>query len=80
MLQKLDYYVADALARAAAADRRARDATDPELQFDNERMAHTWRFLARCFRFAESLERFLIESQTNRNLQPPAPPNPHPWE
>jgi hypothetical protein len=30
--------------------------------------------------FVESLEKFLLDSQHQRDLQPPKPPNRHPWE
>lgn len=80
MLQKLDEHIANALERAAAADRRARDANDPQLRLDNERMADSWRLLARSFEFVESLEQFLIDAQKGRNVPPPKPPERHPWE
>jgi len=75
VLQRLGDHIADALERAVAAERRARDATDAELRFDNERMAQSWRKLARSFQFIESLEQFLIDSQRHRNLLPPKLPN-----
>ena len=62
MLQKLDEQIAEAIARARAADQRAREATDPELRLDNERLAQSWRLLARSFHFVESLEQFLIDT------------------
>jgi hypothetical protein len=80
MLQKLGEQITIALERAAAAERRAREATDTQLQLDNERMAHSWRLLARSFQYVESLERSLIDSQRQENLQPPEPPKQHPWE
>lgn len=80
MLQKLGEHIANALERAAAADQRARDATNPELRLDNERMGDSWRLLARSFQFVESLEQFLIDAQKGRNLPPPEPPKNHPWE
>jgi hypothetical protein len=75
VLQRLSEHIANALDRAAAADRRAADAKDPELRLDNERMAQTWRLLARSFQFVESLEKFLIDSRKQRNLLPPEPPD-----
>jgi hypothetical protein len=75
VLQRLSEHIANALERAAAADRRAADATDPELRLDNERMAQAWRLLARSFQFVESLEKFLIDSQRQRNLLRPDPPD-----
>jgi hypothetical protein len=43
VLQRLGAHIADALERAAAAERRVIDATDPDLTLDNERMAQSWR-------------------------------------
>jgi len=73
MLRKLGDHIANALERAAAAERRAHEVTDPELRLDNEQMAQSWRLLARGFLFVESLEQFLIGAQATeqRNLQPP---------
>jgi hypothetical protein len=67
-------HIADALNRAAAADQRAADAIDPDLKLDNERMARSWRLLARSFQFVEALERFLIDRQRYRNVSSPEPP------
>jgi hypothetical protein len=75
VLQRLDEHIANALERAAAAERRAADATDPELRLDNERMALSWRLLARSFQFVESLERFLIDSRKGRYLRQPTAPD-----
>ena len=76
VLQKLNDHIVSALERAAAADQRAADATDPELRLDNERLAGSWRLLARSFQFVESLEKFLLDSQRQRNLLPPEPLDP----
>jgi hypothetical protein len=75
VLQKLGEHIADALERAAEADRRAVDATDPVIRLDNQALARTWRVLARSFQFVESLEQFLIDSQANKDLRPPTPPD-----
>jgi hypothetical protein len=63
-----------ALEKAAAADQRARDTADQEVRLDNERLAQSWRLLARSFQFVESLEQFLIDYSSKRNLLPPLPP------
>jgi hypothetical protein len=68
VLQRLSEHIAKALERATAAERRAADVTDPELRLDNERLAQSWRFLARSFQFVESLEQFLTDSQRHRNM------------
>ena len=77
MLQKLCALIADALERAAAADQRARDATDPRDRLDKERLAKQWRELAFSYHQAESRERFLINLPKNRQLRPsePEPPS-----
>jgi hypothetical protein len=80
MLPKLDEQIANALERAAEAERRARGATDPQLRLVNERLAQSWRLLAGRLQYAESLEMFLIDSQYQRDLKPPALPKQHPWE
>jgi len=87
VLQKLGEHIAIALERAKAAEQRAGDITDPELRLDNERLAQSWRLLARSFQFVESLEQFLLDSDRQRNvfveleqflqrrnLPPPEPP------
>ena len=75
VLQRLGVHIADALERAEAAERRARDAIDPALRLDNERMAQSWRRLARSYQFVESLEKFLMDSRQQRDLLPPRAPN-----
>ena len=80
MLQKLGEHIANALERAVAAERRARDATDTQLRLDNDRLAQSWRLLARSFQYVESLEKSLIDSRQQKNLQPPEPLKQHPWE
>jgi hypothetical protein len=37
-------------------------------------MARTWRLIARSFQFIESLEQFLVDSQKQRDLLAPEPP------
>ena len=58
MLQKLGAHIADALDRARQAKQRARETSDPQLRLDNERMAESWRLLARSLQFVESLSSF----------------------
>jgi hypothetical protein len=70
---KLSALIANALERAAAADRRARDATDPQDRLGKERLAKQWRELACGYQHAESLERFLINLPDDRHLRPPEP-------
>jgi hypothetical protein len=80
MLQKLGDHIANALERAAAAEKRACDVTDPELRLDNQRMAESWRLLARSFQFVESLQLIYSKATQEQNLQRPEPAKRHPWE
>jgi hypothetical protein len=75
MLQRLGEHISNALKHAEEAEKRAARATDPALRADNETMARSWRMVARSFEFAESLERFLLDSQKHRDLLPPKPPD-----
>jgi len=70
VLQKLSALIADALERAAAADQRARDATDPQDRLDKERLAKQWREIACDYQHAESLERFQMNLPNDRHLWP----------
>ena len=63
MLQKLGDQIADCWARAEEAECRASDATDAVMRADNERMAKTWRHLARSYELIEILERFLLDAE-----------------
>jgi hypothetical protein len=82
ILLQLGDHIANALERAAAAEQRARDVTDPELRLDNQRMAESWRMLARSFQFVDSLQQFVINSNTiqQQDLRRLEPPKRHPWE
>jgi len=60
MLETLNERAIDTLDQALAAEQRAREATDPQLQLFYERQARRWRVLARRLEFAESVERFLF--------------------
>jgi hypothetical protein len=73
MLQRLGDHIAACLQLAAAAEQRAAEATDPRLRVDNERMAASWRHLARSYEFVESLERFLLDAERVKAPQPKAP-------
>jgi len=75
MLQRLGEHISYALKRAEEAEKRAASATDPALRAENESIARSWRMVARSFEFAESLEKFLLDSQKHTDLLPPKPPN-----
>lgn len=72
MLLKLSGHITNCLERAASAEQRALDSTDPATRTDNEMLAQSWRHLARSYEFVESLERFL--SDTGRNKREVLPP------
>jgi hypothetical protein len=75
VLQRLDEHIANSLEGAAAAERRAADATDPESRLENARAALSWRLLASSFQFVESFESFLIDSRKGRDLRQPKAPD-----
>jgi hypothetical protein len=72
VLLKLSAHISNCLELAAQAEQRAMDTTDPAIRSDNERLAQSWRHLARSYQFVESLERFLAD--TDRNKQDILPP------
>ena len=63
MLQNLNNNVADCLLRAAEVERRAREASDPELKANLLDIARRWARLAESYQFVESVDRFLIEAK-----------------
>lgn len=70
MLQKLGGHIADALARADAAERQSAEASDPSIGDDYEKIAKGWRHLAESYQFVESLERFLLDARVGRDARP----------
>ena len=74
MLQKLGDHIEACLKRAAIAERRAADVTDPDLKADYLALASQWTHLARSYEFSESLERFLLDSQKAKDALRPEPP------
>jgi len=69
MLQELSDQVVDYLVLAAAAERRAAEASNEALRVDNERMAERWRSLASHHQFMEKLERFLLDAEQAKRLR-----------
>lgn len=59
MLQRVGEQVADCYRRAAEADDRAEQTSDPKLKADYSRLGETWRMLARGYEFHGSLGRFV---------------------
>jgi len=72
VLLRLSGHISECLERAASADQRAVDATDPAIRSDHELLARSWRQLARSYEFVESLERFLTD--TGRIKKDAVPP------
>ena len=72
MLLKLSGHISSCLERAANAEQRAEQATNPAIRSDNEMLAQSWRHLARSYEFVESLERFLADpARRNKDGFPP---------
>lgn len=76
MLQKLADHISDCFARAAAAERRAAAVSDPALKQEYEQFAKGWRHLAASYQFAESLERFIVDTERTKKTPPSAPTAP----
>ena len=74
LLQKLGDHIEACLKRAASAERRAAEVTDPGLKADYLALAAQWTHLARSYEFSESLERFLLDSQKAKDALRPSPP------
>jgi hypothetical protein len=71
MLQRISEQITECLRRAAEAQDRADEASDAELKADYERMAETWRALARSYEFQGSLGRFISFNNEGRNAALP---------
>jgi hypothetical protein len=67
VLLKLSAHISNCLELAALAEQRAREAVDPAVRNDNERLAESWHHLARSYQFVESLERFLSDSARKKD-------------
>ena len=74
MLQKLGIHIANRLARATDAERRAAEASSEDMRIDNERLAMSWRLLAGSDQGVESLERFLLDAEKAKGARTPEPP------
>jgi hypothetical protein len=74
LLQKLGDHIKACIENAAKAEQRAAEVADPALKADYLALAAQWTHLARSYEFAESLERFLLDSQKAKDALRPAPP------
>jgi len=75
LLLKLSRHISSCLERAADAEERALQATDPAIGCDNELLAQSWRHLARSYQFVESLERFLSDTTRDKDKELIVPPD-----
>ncbi len=74
MLQKLSDHIAGCIERARRAEERAAGVGFPEMKADYEEIAKAWRHLASSYQFAEALERFLLDIERAKKVEP-APPS-----
>jgi hypothetical protein len=74
MLQLLGDHIKACQQRAIEAVNRAAITADPALRAEYSALADQWAHLARSYEFAESLERFLLDSQKAKDELEPAPP------
>ena len=75
MLQKVSEQVAECLRRAAEADARAEVTADAKNKLEYQRMATSWRTLARSYEFQGSLGRFVSFNKERQNAPPAIPAN-----
>ena len=76
MLQNLGDHIKACHQRAVHAVNRAAQTTDPVLSAEYSALADQWTHLARSYEFAESLERFLLDSQKAKDALEPKAPEP----
>jgi hypothetical protein len=74
VLQNLGDHIKACFENAAKAEKRAAETTDPDVKTDYIALAAQWTHLARSYEFAESLERFLLDSQKAKDALRPKPP------
>jgi len=73
VLQKVSEQVAECLRRAAEAEACAERTNDAKNKIDYQRMADTWRTLARSYEFQGSLGRFVSFNKKRQNAFPCIP-------
>jgi two-component sensor histidine kinase len=73
VLQKASEEVAECLRRAAEADASAELTDDAKNKTDYQRIADTWRTLARSYEFQGSLGRFISFNKERQNAIPSVP-------
>jgi hypothetical protein len=76
MLQNLGDHINACRQRAIDAVNRGAQTTDPILSAEYSALADQWTHLAGSYEFAESLERFLLDSQKAKDAQERKAPEP----
>jgi hypothetical protein len=74
MLQNLGDHIKACKQRAIDAEKRAAKAAEPNLKAEYTAFANQWAHLARSYEHAESLERFLLDTQKAKDALEPQPP------
>jgi hypothetical protein len=75
VLQRLGAYIAEAYQHALDAEYQAATAPTPTIRQEYESLARSWRTVAKSLEFAESLQRFVTESQRVKDAKPPKTPS-----
>jgi hypothetical protein len=75
LLQKASEQVAECLRRAAEAEDRAEGTNDAKNKAEYQRIADTWRTLARSYEFQGSLGRFISFNESRKKALPFVPPS-----
>jgi hypothetical protein len=77
VLQNLGDHIKACRHRAIEANNRAAQTLDPILSAEFTELANQWTHLASSYEHAESLERFLLDTQKAKDaLEPQAPKEP----
>jgi hypothetical protein len=76
LLQNLGDHIKSCRERAIEANNRAAQSLDPILSAEYTQLANQWTHLASSYEHAESLERFLLDTQKTKNALEPKPPTP----
>jgi hypothetical protein len=71
VLQRLGRHITEAYEHALQAENEATVAVSPTARKEWEKLARSWRMVAKGLEFLESLDRFLVDSDQAKAVKPP---------
>jgi hypothetical protein len=74
MLQPLGPIIAEAYQHALDAEYEAATGATPTVRKEYEKLAQSWRTVAMCLEFTETLERSRLDRDRARDAKPREPP------